>query len=154
MRTTFGSNGWKHLAAWPVIAAMAVLNGVVREKVYLDSIGEEAAHRVSTFPLIAAIFGVAFFVAWRWPLRTARQAWAMGLTWVAITEAFEFGLGRLEGRSWGELFHEYNLFAGRIWILALVATFTAPAVAWHLFRPGRESNRSARPGGANYQALP
>ena len=121
MKTMFGANGWKHLAAWPVIAAIAVLNGAIREKVYLDSIGEEAAHRVSTFPLIGAIFGVAFLVAWRWPLRTARQAWAMGLTWVVITEAFEFGLGRLEGRSWGELFHEYNLFAGRIWMLALVA---------------------------------
>ena len=152
MRKVFGSNAMRHLAAWPVIALLASLNGIAREKLYLDQLGEEASHRVSTLPLIAAIFGVAIFVAWRWPLRTARQAWALGATWLAVTEVFEFGLGRLEGRSWSYLLHEYNLLAGRIWLLALVATLAAPAVAWHYF--SRDPRPRSRPPGTNYQLSP
>jgi len=141
MQRYFSSNSWRHLAGWPVIALLASLNGIVREKVYLDRVGEEASHRISTLPLIAFILGIVLFLARRWPLRTARQAWAMGVTWLAITEVFELGLGRLEGRSWAYLFHEYNIFAGRIWPLALLTTLCAPELARRLV-VWRDSARS------------
>ncbi|MGE0600873.1 MAG: hypothetical protein AB7J35_16860 [Dehalococcoidia bacterium] len=44
--------------------------------------------------------------------------------------------------------------AGRIWLLAMAATVTAPAVAWHLFRPKQAARPPARHSEANYQPLP
>ena len=157
MRTSGTGNKWRWLAAWPVIAVFASVNGVVRDKVYAGRLGEEAAHRVSTLPLIAIILGTALVLAWRWPLRSAREAWAMGATWLAITEIFEFGLGRAEGRSWSYLFHEYNILAGRIWPLALVATLAAPEFGRRALRRGAMGPRAAnrdRSAANRYQPLP
>lgn len=118
-----------HLAAWPVIAAAAVVNGVVRDKAYTDAMGEEASHRVSAVPLISVIAAVAWWLARHRPLGSDRAAAAIGVAWFGVTEAFEFGLGRLEGKSWRELFHEYDVLAGRLWVVVLLITALAPWVA-------------------------
>ncbi len=115
-----------HLAAWPVIAAAAVVNGVVRDKTYTDAIGEEASHRVSTVPLLSVIAAVAWWLARHRPLPDQRAAAAVGGAWFLTTEAFEFGLGRLEGKSWGDLLHEYNILAGRLWVVVPVVMALAP----------------------------
>jgi hypothetical protein len=47
--------------------------------------------------------------------------------WVALTLAFEFGVGHyIFGKPWPELLADYDLSRGRIWIAALVVTLLAP----------------------------
>ena len=60
---------------------------------------------------------------------TLRAALVVGLGWLLMTLAFEFGFGRLRGRSWAELLVDYDLRAGRIWVLVLVVTALAPLLA-------------------------
>ena len=57
--------------------------------------------------------------------------WAIGFGWVTLTLAFEFLGGRfLFGKAWTELAADYNLLAGRIWVLVLVVTLLTPIVVF------------------------
>ena len=59
------------------------------------------------------------------------EAWAIGFGWVTLTLAFEFLGGHfLFGKSWTELAVDYNVLAGRIWVLVLIVTLLAPVVTF------------------------
>ncbi len=52
---------------------------------------------------------------------------------LVMTIAFEFLFGRLvSGCSWNDLLHDYNLCAGRVWVLVLIWTAIAPYVFYRL----------------------
>jgi hypothetical protein len=49
--------------------------------------------------------------------------------WLALTVAFEFLFGRFaRGISWNELLSDYNILAGRLWVLVLVWVTLAPYI--------------------------
>jgi hypothetical protein len=50
----------------------------------------------------------------------------MGSAWLALTLAFEFGLGLATGRSWSYMLADYNAFKGRVWPLLLLVVFFSP----------------------------
>jgi hypothetical protein len=55
----------------------------------------------------------------------------VGGVWLGLTLAFEFLGGHFAfGKSWSELFADYDLTRGRIWPLVLIATTLAPWL-WH-----------------------
>ena len=57
------------------------------------------------------------------------QAWAIGVLWLALTVAFEFGFGHfVAGHSWSRLGQDYNLLAGRLWVLILLWLAVAPSL--------------------------
>lgn len=109
------------------MAAIAVANGVVREAGLRHWLGEARARRVSTVLLLLffALYMAAIFRLW--PIASAKQALAVGATWLALTLGFELALGRFVSRlSWSHIFAEYNVFAGRLWILVPVWVAVAP----------------------------
>jgi hypothetical protein len=118
-----------HLAAWLGMLVLAVLNGALREALLTPVLGDTAARQLSTL-LLLALFSVWFwFLHQRWPLSTARQAWLVGTLWLAVTLAFETYMGRvLGGKPWPEVLEDYNLLAGRIWILVPLWTLVGPYV--------------------------
>jgi hypothetical protein len=124
------------LALWLVFAVIAPLNGALRQFLLIPQWGEAVGHVVSTLMLSAIIVAVTWR-ALRWlQLPSMRAAWGLGLLWLALTVAFEFGAGHfLFGAPWAKLLAEYNLAAGRIWMLVLLATLLAPVVAFR-FRNG------------------
>jgi hypothetical protein len=68
-------------------------------------------------------------IGWIHPT-TAGQAGAVGVLWLALTLAFEFGFGHfVEHQTWTELLADYDVFGGRIWVLVLLTTTTAPYFA-------------------------
>ena len=70
--------------------------------------------------------------------RTAREACAIGGIWVTLTLAFEFLAGHyLFGHPWRRLLEDYDLAAGRIWILVLMTTAAAPwlMARWRALTP-------------------
>ncbi len=113
--------------AWFLLAALAVANGIFREKAISPYLGDMIAHAVSTFLLCFAIFAVTYFtVGWIGP-RTGKEAFLIGLFWLGMTLAFEFLAGHyLFGNSWGDLLADYNLAKGRLWPLVLITTLLAP----------------------------
>ena len=116
---------------WLVLLSLAVANGALREGLLSPRIGSGGGHAVSTILLSALILLVGWVtVPWIGP-RSIQESWLVGLTWMGLTVAFEFLGGHfLFGRSWALLFADYNLLAGRIWVMVLIVSLITPVVAY------------------------
>lgn len=115
-------------AAWLGATGVGIANAAIRELVYADRVGELAAHQLSTATLLAVLTYYIWLVDQRWPVPTTRTALGIGGIWAALTVLFEFGLGRyVQGSSWPDLLANYNLAAGRIWVLVPVWMGLGPA---------------------------
>ena len=120
---------WRAGAAWLGLLVLAILNGAVREWAMTPRLGDAAAHRLSTLTLCALIVGFTWLVIPWIHVATPREAWRVGIAWVALTLAFEFLAGHyLFGRPWTQLTADYDVLAGRIWPLVPVTTLVAPRV--------------------------
>jgi hypothetical protein len=108
---------------------LAILNGAFREAVLNPALGPQMGHVVSTVLLSGLIVAVAGrTVPWIAPV-TSRAALAVGILWMALTLAFEFGAGHwLFHKSLAELVYDYDLTRGRIWLLVLVVTLLSPVL--------------------------
>lgn len=107
-----------YLLAWLGMMVLAIVNGAVREYWMAPRMSALAAHQCSTLLLLALLFLYGHLLFSRVPLSSAGQAILVGGCWVLLTLAFECGVGRLVGkRSWRALLGEYNLLAGRLWLL-------------------------------------
>ncbi len=125
----------RYAAFWLVLAILAIINGILRGSTYGQYVPELAAHQISTLTGIA-LFGI---VVWlfhrRQPTRSMREAWLIGAMWLGMTIAFEFGFGHfVAGHSWERLLADYNLLAGRVWLLLLVWVFVMPPLFHRLSR--------------------
>ena len=112
---------------------LAILNGTIREKAYGNLMDELTAHQLST------LAGLILFGVYIWTLtglfriESSRQALLIGSIWLLMTVVFEFVFGHyVMGHSWGKLFHDYNLFKGRVWSLVLIWTAVAPYVFYRI----------------------
>ena len=114
---------------WLGMPLLAILNAIVREKVYKNALGELAAHQLSTVILIILIGIYVWLINLSWKLESAGQALIIGGIWLGLTVSFEFGFGRLVMKhSWKRLLHDYNIMKGRVWILVLLWTLLSPLV--------------------------
>ncbi len=116
---------------WFALLVLAILNGGFREAVLLPHLGRGAAQAVSTIMLSLLILALGWIaMPWIGP-RTLQEAWTIGVIWVGLTLAFEFLAGHyIFGKPWPELLADYNLFAGRIWVMVLIVTLMTPIVAF------------------------
>ena len=123
----------KYILAWFGMVILAIINGTLRVELYGPLISELTAHQLSTLSALF-IFGLYIRVLGRiWPLPSAKLALLIGAAWVCMTIAFEFLFGHYAiGHSWHKLFHDYNLLAGRVWLLVLIWTGIAPYVFYRL----------------------
>jgi len=99
-----------YIASWPGMVSLAILNGLIREKVYGPSMSELSAHQLSS--LIAIIlFGLYIYgMTVLFAIRSGGQALLIGGIW----------------------FVDYNLLAGRVWLLVLLWTTIAPYLFFRL----------------------
>lgn len=118
------------VVVWLGLALLASLNGAFRESVLVPRMSETAARAISTLMLSVVILIAALAaIGWISPA-PHRDAWRIGVLWVALTLAFEFLAGHYLFRiPWRELTRDYNILQGRIWVLVLIVTAVAPAVA-------------------------
>jgi len=118
---------------WMGIVPVAIVNGMLRDVVLAPYLGDPTARAISCVTLAAAILVVArMSIAWIGP-PTAGAAWMVGIVWLSLTLAFEFLVGHyVFGTPWAALRADYNIFAGRLWVLVLAATLTGPRI---MFRP-------------------
>ena len=123
-----------YVCFWPVLLAIAIVNGVLREFTYSNWVAEIAAHQVSTL-LAAAIFGAAVVLLARHVTpRSSKQAIHIGVIWLVLTLCFEFLFGHyVAGHSWARLVQDYDLLSGRVWPLLLVWTAILPYLVFRLY---------------------
>ncbi len=123
----------RYTFAWLILLVAAILNGALREAAYKNHLGELRAHQISTLTGIILFAVIVWALSRWWPLQSAKQAWSVGFLWLAMTLAFEFLFGHfVMGHPWAKLLHDYNLLAGRVWLLVLIWTTIAPYVFYKL----------------------
>ena len=116
---------------WFALLSVAMVNGAFREGLLVPWLGRGVAQAVSTVLLSGFIVAIGWLATpWIAP-RRVEEAWAIGLGWVTLTLAFEFLGGHfLFGKSWTALVADYNLLAGRIWVMVLVVTLVTPVAVF------------------------
>jgi len=120
----------KAIAAWLLILVCAVLNGALREAVLIPQLGQVAGLVASGVLLCLFVLSVSVaLVPWFGPLRAPHYL-LLGLLWLCLTLAFEFGFGRLvEQRTWATLLEAYTFKGGNLWPFVLIVTALAPLMA-------------------------
>jgi len=123
----------RYFLAWFGMMIIALVNGGIRDGLYANRVGDLAAHQLSTLILLA-VFGAYFWALTSvWPLASAGQAWTIGLMWLVMTLIFEVVLNRLILRNaWTALVYDYNIPAGRLWVLIPLWTLIGPYVCFRL----------------------
>lgn len=121
----------RSVMVWFGLLALAIANGAARDAFLTPRVGSGAGHGISTVLLSAAILVVGWFsIPWIGP-RSVQEAWLIGITWVLLTVAFEFLGGHfIFGRPWKLLLADYNILAGRIWVMVLIVSLVTPVVAF------------------------
>ena len=124
---------WKYVLAWIPMVFIAIINGAIREGWYGRHVSELHAHQVSTATGVLPFGGYIWVLLRIWRPASARQALIIGLVWLGMTVAFEFLFGHyVAKRPWSDLLHDYNLFAGRVWLVVLVWVTIAPYLFYRL----------------------
>ncbi len=128
----------KYLLAWLGLPVIGIVNGAIRQFLYRDALGDLTAHQLSTVTGIL-LFGLYIWLLSRWwPLPSARAAITVGLLWLVLTIGFEFIFGHyVVGNSWERLLADYNLLAGRVWVLVLIWITIAPYIFYRLAARGK-----------------
>jgi hypothetical protein len=123
----------KYSFAWIPMVFIAILNGIFRESVLVKNLSELRAHQLSCLTGILLFFGYTWLVSLKWPLESTRQALIIGVVWLLLTVAFEFSFGHyVAHHSWARLLQDYNILAGRLWVLVLLAVTLLPLIVFKM----------------------
>lgn len=125
----------KYFLLWFAMLVLASANGIFREAWLKERLPDLQAHQVSTI-LLAILFTLFTYLVIRtWRPGSEQMAWMIGLMWLVLTLIFEFGFGHyVSNKPWSELLEEYNLLAGKIWIIIPVLILTLPWLFHRLLR--------------------
>lgn len=131
----------KAILAWLLMIPVAILNGGLRQALFVPAVGELAGHQLSVLTGSAAFFGVIYAMLHRdAPRYSDRWLLGLGAVWVAATIVFEFGFGHwVMGNSWSRLMADYNIFAGRLWVVVLMVIGIAPLAVKRIASHRRDS---------------
>jgi len=124
----------RSVIVWFGLLLLAFTNAALREGWLMRRLSEGLAHAISSLTLALGIALAGWYAtAWVGP-HSRQDAWLVGSIWLGLTLAFEFLAGHyLFGRSWAVLLSDYDVFAGRLWVVVLAATVVTPVAAfiWH-----------------------
>jgi hypothetical protein len=136
----------KAICAWLLMIPVAILNGGLRQALFVPAVGELRGHQLSVMTGSAAFFAVIYALLHRdAPRYTDRWLLGLGGVWIAATIAFEFGFGHfVMGSSWSRLLADYNVLAGRLWTIVLAVIGVAPLVVKRMATHRRETRRTGR----------
>ena len=123
----------KYVLAWIAMVLIAIANGALREASYGKRMSELQAHQISTLSGVLLFSAYIYVVIRICRPDTSEQAITVGLIWLGLTVAFEFLFGHyVVGHSWSKLLYDYNVFAGRVWVVVLIWVTVAPYVFYRL----------------------
>ena len=124
----------KYVGLWFPMLLIAILNGLLREAGFRKVMNDLTAHQASTFTLIVFFSLYIAFVLRMFPLSSVNQAIVIGVVWLLMTLAFEFGFGRWRGNSWSKMLEDYNVLKGRLWVLIPIWVAIAPLIFYKIRR--------------------
>lgn len=122
--------------------------------VWEPAFGDLAAHRIGMATRMACILLFAWGLVVHAPRATSRQLWAVGVMWLLMTLAFEWGGSLMIGRPVSEILVGWHVERGYMWPYVLLTYLTAPALAGAVVRrrgSPPESGVSQRPGHSTHR---
>jgi hypothetical protein len=130
------------LGTWCIFALIAVAGGIFRVTVLEPRLGSYPANVVETLALVVVLLGlIRIAVPWLLPERGRAALITLGMFWLVLTVTFEFLFGHyVDGASWDALIANYDVTAGRLWVLVLLSLLLGPLVL------GRRDPRAGRAG--------
>ena len=114
------------IGIWLTLVAVESIHGVMRRLFLEPQLGDLRARQVSVFTgavLMAFVFW--FALKWLGP-QTARRWWTFGLLWLALTLAFEIGLGRATGMSWDRIGSDFDPRRGGLLAFGMLVILVGP----------------------------
>lgn len=115
------------VSVWVLFVILAVLNGLIREILLKNFLGDGVARSLSSLIMCGLVFAVSYGFVVQMPPMGPGTLWNVGWLWLGLSLLFEFGFGHFVlGESWGSLLADYNIFRGRLLILAWVSLVVAP----------------------------
>jgi len=115
---------------------VSIVNGAVRDFTYGQHMDELTAHQLSTVSGILLLSIIIWGYVRLYRPSSGQEAVLIGLLWMGLTVAFEFLFFHyVGGHSWSELFANYNIFKGRVWVVILAWVAIAPYVFFRLSHP-------------------
>lgn len=118
------------LLLWALFIPFAIVNAGVREIIVAPRLGDHAGHVISTVIFVVVLlFAIYAFLRFVGVSSSPADLWLLGILWLVLTVLFEFGFGHyVMGNSWEALLHDYNLLAGRVWVLIPLTWLLAPPI--------------------------
>jgi len=134
----------KSLVAWLLILCLAVANGALREAVLIPSLGGASGLVLSGVMLCVCVALVAYVLVRIEQAVTVKQSALVGVLWLCLTLAFEFGFGRyIQHKPWPELLAAYTFNGGNLWPVVLLVTLLAPYWATLVHAKSRHAKSGA-----------
>ncbi|MGD8869020.1 MAG: hypothetical protein PVI01_15430 [Gemmatimonadales bacterium] len=119
------------LLVWLLLLVVAVIAAAFRTKLLEPRLGEPKAHVLGTIAVVA-VFALLIWllIGWITPTLGAANLLVVGGIWLVLTVLFEFAFGRyVMGHPWSRLLADYNILAGRLWVLVLLTILFWPLLA-------------------------
>jgi hypothetical protein len=114
---------------WLLLAALAVVNGIFREKLLVPVLGPGLALPLSGITLSLLIFAVAYVAVPWFGVNPVTSFLLIGVQWVLMTLLFEFLFGHyVSGKSWQDLLQVFNILKGDLFLVVLVISLFAPCL--------------------------
>jgi hypothetical protein len=114
---------------WLMMMVVETIHGVLRNLLLVPLVGDLRARQLGVFIGSALILGVAvLLIHWIRP-SSDRDLLMIGAMWLALTLAFEFGLGYALGRPWSALVADYDLTRGGLLSIGMVVLALSPCIA-------------------------
>ncbi|MBV1790420.1 hypothetical protein KQ940_20370 [Marinobacterium sp. D7] len=114
-------------AIWLAMVILAIVNGLIRDRVLVELIGQHPALVVSGLSLSLLIL-IATYCAFPFIGSRSRRIYLLiGLQWVSMTLLFDILFGHFfAGKSWSEILQLFNPASGDLLLLVLITTLFAP----------------------------
>ena len=133
-RPPSGAAKGRALVVWLLIIVAETVHGVLRQLFLTPVVGDANARQIGVLVGSLLIFAISVLCS-RWlDARTLRAQLTVGLVWVALTVAFELGLGTLLGLTRERMLADYDLAEGGFMAFGLLFMLLAPALAARLRR--------------------
>ncbi len=115
---------------WLLFIPLAIANGALRDLVVTPLLGDTLGRAISSLTLSFLILLLTMLLVGRLGVNTRAGYLAVGGFWTVLTLLFEFSFFVLiMGHPMDELFADYDLFRGRLWLVVLATMFFAPLLA-------------------------
>lgn len=120
----------KATGVWLLIVIAAVINGVIREILFVPMLGIEMALPLSGIVLSIIIFLFSLLTVSFIGASETKIYLFVGMYWMFLTLSFEFLFGHyIAEKSWHEIMQVFDILGGNLFILVLLVTTFSPWVS-------------------------